>query len=104
MKQVMTAQRRTSGDTGIGEVFLNNRVGHTSYMILTETYDASVSSSLITLRDNDSDTRGHNLKKMQTKYQERNSSVHGWTDVWNSISQPVVETPFNQSFWGCGGE
>ena len=32
------------------------------YKTLTGKYDASVSSSLVMLRDNDSDTRGHNLK------------------------------------------
>ena len=43
------------------------------YKILTGKYEASVSSSLVTLRDNDSDTR-HNLKiytqKMQFKHQK----------------------------------
>ena len=32
------------------------------YQILTGKYDASVSSSLATLRDKDSDTRGYNSK------------------------------------------
>ena len=53
------------------------------YKILTGKYDASVSSSLVTLRDNDSDTtstRGHNLK-YKKRYRLNIKNTHLYTDA-----------------------
>ena len=57
------------------------------YKILTEKYDADVSSNFVTLRDNELDTRGHHLKifKERCRLNIKNSFIHRCTDVWNSL-------------------
>ena len=70
------------------------------YKILTEKYDAAVSSNFVTLRVNESDTRGHHLKifKERCRLNIKNSFIHRCTDVWNSLPQYVVGAPSVQSF------
>ena len=63
------------------------------YKILTEKYDAAVSSNFVTLRVNESDTRGHHLKIFKERCRlniKKNSFIHRCTDVWNSLPQSVV--------------
>ena len=71
------------------------------YKILTEKYGAAVSSNFVTLRVNESDTRGHHLKIFKERCRlniKKNSFIHGCTDVWNSLPQSVVGAPSVQSF------
>ena len=71
------------------------------YKILTEKYDAAVSSNFVTLRVNESDTRGHHLKIFKERCRlniKKNLFIHRCTDVWNSLPQSVVGAPSVQSF------
>ena len=55
----------------------------------------------VTLMENDSITRGHNLKifKERCRLNIRNNSfIFRSTDVWNSLPQSVVDAPSVQSF------
>ena len=73
------------------------------YKILTGKYDSTVTSNFVTLRDNDSITRGHNLKIFKERCRlniRKNSFVYRSTDVWNSLPQSVVDAPSVQSFEG----
>ena len=66
-------------------------------------YDSTVTSNFVTLRDNDSITRGHNLKIFKERCRlniRTNSFVYRSTDVWNSLPQSVVDAPSVQSFEG----
>ena len=63
----------------------------------------TVSFSLVMLRDNNFETRGHNLKicKQRCRLNIRKYSfVHRCTDVWNNLQQSVVDAPDIQSFEG----
>ena len=71
------------------------------YKILTGKYDSSVMSNFVTLRENDSITRGHNLKIFKERCRlniQKNSFIYRSTDVWNSLPQSVVDAPSVQSF------
>ena len=71
------------------------------YKILTGKYDSSVTSNFFTLRENDSITRGHNLKIFKERCRlniRKNSFIYRSTDVWNSLPQSVVHAPSVQSF------
>ena len=71
------------------------------YKILTGKYDSSVTSNFVTSRENDSITRGHNLKIFKERRRLnilKNSFIYRSTDVWNSLPQSVVDAPSVQSF------
>ena len=71
------------------------------YKILTGKYDSSVTSNFVTLRENDSITRGHNLKIFKERCRLnilKNSFIYRSTDVRNSPPQSVVDAPSVQSF------
>ena len=71
------------------------------YQILTGKYDSSVTSNFVTLRENDSITRGHNLNifKERCRLNIGNKSfIYRPTDVWNSLPQSVVDAPSVQAF------
>ena len=67
----------------------------------TGKYDSTVTSNFFTLRENDSITRGHNLKIFKERCRlnnRKNSFIYRSTDVWNSLPQSVVDAPSVQSF------
>ena len=71
------------------------------YKILTAKYESIVTSNFVTLRENYSVTRGHNLKKISERCRlniRKNSFIYRSTDVWNSLPQSVVDAPSVQSF------
>ena len=71
------------------------------YKILTAKYESIVTSNFVTLRENYSTTRGHNLKKISERCRlniRKNSFIYRSTDVWNSLPQSVVDAPSVQSF------
>ena len=71
------------------------------YKILPGKYDSSVTSNVVTLRENDSITRGHNLKIFKERCRlniRKKSFIYRSTDVWNNLPQSVVDAPSVQSF------
>ena len=51
------------------------------YKILTEKYDAAVSSNFVTLRVNESDTRGHHLQIFKERCRLNIKKTHLYTDA-----------------------
>ena len=64
------------------------------YKILTGKDDSSVTSNFVTLRGNDSTTRGHNLKIFKERCRLNIRKNHLCTDLLMS----VVDAPSVQSF------
>ena len=64
------------------------------YKILTGKYDSTVTSNAVTLRGNDSITRGHNLKIFKERFRLNIRKIHSY----NYLLMYVVDAPSVQSF------
>ena len=83
--------------TNISEVMIFiGTVCHRGFFLVT----CRVNQIFFTLRENDSITRGHNLKIFKERCRlniRKNSFVYRSTGVWNSLPQYVVDAPSVQS-------
>ena len=62
------------------------------YKILTEKYDAAVSSHFVTLRVNELDTRGHHLKIFKERCRLNIKKPHLYTDAQSVVGAPSVQS------------
>ena len=71
------------------------------YKILTGKYDSSVTSNFVTLWENDSIMRGHNLEIFKERCRlniRKQKFIYRSTNVWDSLPQSVLDAPSFQSF------
>ena len=71
------------------------------YKILRGKYDSAVTSDFITLRENESITRGHNLKIIKERCRLniiKKELIYRNTYIWNSVPQYVVKVLSVKSF------
>ena len=72
------------------------------YKILRGKYDSAVTSDFITLRENESITRGHNLKIFKERCRlniiKKRINIQKYIYIWNSVPQYVVKVLSVKSF------